>query len=131
MGNVDGTQVILHSFYKKNVASPYKILKRSALSYSVKKSILLQEAMRRLGNISHQLPWHESVETMDRYSNMLRISGYNHWERYNFIKGSLSRHYMMYKLEKGGLYSGAGSRSRRPRTSKGCCQQRASTLVDM
>ena len=53
---MDGTEKVLHSFYKKKVASPYTILKRSALSYSVKKSTLLQEALRRLGAVSKHLP---------------------------------------------------------------------------
>ena len=53
---IDGVKVVLHSFYKKGVASPFIILKRRALSYSVKKSTLLQEAMRRLGNILDKLP---------------------------------------------------------------------------
>ena len=38
-----GIQTVAFSFYKKAVASPYTILKRSALAYSVKKSTLLQE----------------------------------------------------------------------------------------
>ena len=83
---------ILHSFYKKKASSQYTILKRSALSYSITKSTLLQEAMRRLGNISGSLPKEEVSKVMTKYSNMLRISGYSEKERLNFIKGALTRH---------------------------------------
>ena len=67
--------VIYHSFYKKKVSSQYTILKRSALSYSIKKNTMLQEALRRLGNISSGLPKEETTKVMTKYSNMLRISG--------------------------------------------------------
>ena len=92
---VNGVQQILHSFYKKPVASPFTILKRSALSFKIKKSTLLQEALRRLGNMSPILPWEESVVHLAEYSNMLRISGYTTRERYNNIKGATARHRQM------------------------------------
>ena len=85
----------MHSFYKKSVASPFTILKRSALSYKIKRSTLLQEALRRLGNISPSLPWKETVTHLTEYSNMLRISGYSHKERLNNIKGAIQRHKQM------------------------------------
>ena len=88
----DGRMKVAHSFYKKAVASPFTILKRSALPYSVKKSTLLQEALRRLGNISDTVPWKEVASIMSRYSDMLRISGYSHEERLHMVKGVVHRH---------------------------------------
>ena len=85
---VNGIQTILHSFYKKPVASPCTILKRSALSFKIKKTTPLQEALRRLGNVSPTLPWNESITHLAEYSNMLRISGYTVRERLNNIKPS-------------------------------------------
>ena len=83
---------VAHSFYKKSVASPYTILKRSALPYSIKKSTLLQEALRRLGNTSDTVPWSEVSEIMSRYNDMLQVSGYSHSERYHMTKGAIARH---------------------------------------
>ena len=83
---------IYHSFYKKKVSSQYTILKRSALSYSIKKNTMLQEALRRLGNIPSNLPKEETTRIMTKYSNMLRISRYTERERWNFIKGAVLRH---------------------------------------
>ena len=82
---VDGIQTILHSFYKKPVASPCTILKRSALSFKIKKTTPLQEALRRLGNVSPTLPWNES-------SNMLWISGYTVRKRLNNINPATIKH---------------------------------------
>ena len=73
------------------------------MSYSIKKNTMLQEALRRLGNISGSLPWNESVEHMNEYSNMLRISGYSEKERFNFIKGAVIRHRAMKDEIKSGL----------------------------
>ena len=91
----DGIQVVRHTFYKKEVSSPFTILKRSAVSYNTKKNTLLQEALRRLGNISNDLPWSETKSHMDIFSNMMRISGYSIKERYHIIKGSIERHKQM------------------------------------
>ena len=68
----------------------------------VKKSTLLQEAMRRIGNISLSLPKEETIKEMTKYSNMLRISGYSARERLHFIKGALQRHKeMIAEVERG------------------------------
>ena len=37
---------VVHSFYKKKVSSPFTILKRSAIAYSIKKSTIFQEGIR-------------------------------------------------------------------------------------
>ena len=44
----DGRQFVQYTIYKKEVANKYTILKRSALSWKVKKSTLFQEALRRV-----------------------------------------------------------------------------------
>ena len=88
----DNRQKILYTFYKKEVSSPYTILKRSALSYKIKRSTLFQEALRRIYNISESLPWSEKATHLTAYSNMLRISGYTQKERYHFVKGAISRY---------------------------------------
>ena len=79
------------SFYKKEVASKFTIMKRSALSYKVKKSTLLQEALRRINNVGPGLPWSEVALHLTEYSYMLYLSGYINIERYNFIKGAIIR----------------------------------------
>ena len=82
---------ILHTFYKKEVASKYTILERSAMSKGTKRSTLFQEALRRLQNVSPALPFSEAIPHMDEFSNMLRISGYSSQYRYNVMKGAIER----------------------------------------
>ena len=113
---VNGIQTIQHSFYKKPVASPCTILKRSALSFKIKKSTLLQEALRRLGNVSPTLPWSESITHLAEYSNMLRISGYTVRERLNNVKGATERH--RYKVEREHPSTGKGQRLLEQKTSR-------------
>ena len=81
----EGNQMVQYSFFKKEVASKYTILKRSALSNKIKKSTLLQEALRRLNNIGPGLPWDETAHHLTEYSYMLYLSGYNGKERYHYI----------------------------------------------
>ena len=71
---------ISHTFYKKPIASPFTILKRSAVSESVKRSTIFQESLRRLQHISEDCPWSETVNHLSEFSNCLKISGYSHRE---------------------------------------------------
>ena len=83
---------VVHSFYKKKVSSPFTILKRSAIAYSVKRSTIFQETIRRISHISDGLPWSETVNHLNEYSNCLRISGYSPQERYHAIRGGIMRY---------------------------------------
>ena len=88
---IDDTPVLLHTFYKKPVASRYTILAKSAMGKGVKRNTLFQEAIRRLKNISPSLPWSEAIPHMEEFGNMLRISGYSQEYRHNIIKGAVDR----------------------------------------
>ena len=85
----EGIPQISHTFYRKPVSSPYTILKRSAVSESVKRSTIFQEGLRRLLHISSDQPWAESVKHLNEYSNCLRLSGYSEAERYQTIRGEM------------------------------------------
>ena len=82
---------VLHTFYKKPVSSMYTILKRSAVSDSVKRSTVFQESIRRISHISTELPWQETIRHLSDYSQCMKISGYSVEERFNAIKGSVLR----------------------------------------
>ena len=66
---------VAYSFYKKPCASMFTILKRSAVSESVKRFTIFQEGLKRLLHISPDLPWSESVRHLSEYSNCPRING--------------------------------------------------------
>ena len=61
--NNDSKQQIVYTFYKKEVASQYTILQRSAISKQYKRATNVQEGLRRLRNISKCLPWSEKAKT--------------------------------------------------------------------
>ena len=84
-----------HTFYKKPIASPYTILKRSAVSESIKRSTIFQETLRRLQYISDDCPWSETVKHLSEFSNCLRIWGYDKKTRYQTIRGAIMRHRSM------------------------------------
>ena len=124
VGEIEGVQTIMHSFYKNKVASPYTILKRSVLSYKIKRNTLLQEALRRLGNILPSLPWEESRVHLTKYSNMLRLSGYSDKEWLHNIRGATMWHRQMMDEVRSGkkdISTGTGTRSWRQKTSREVC----------
>ena len=83
--------VILYTFYKKEIASKFTILKRSALSETIKRNTCFMEAIRRILNISSNLPWSETVKHLNEYSYCMMISGYSKFERYHTISGAIKR----------------------------------------
>ena len=83
--------VIMYKFYKKPMASPFTVLKRSAISDRCKRVTLFQEGIRRLQNTSLNVPQSTIRDIMSEYSNTLRISGYSERFRSNTINGVMER----------------------------------------
>ena len=97
---------VLHTFFKKPVASPFTIMKRSAISESTKRNTIFQESLRRLQHISPECGWVEYAKHLTEYSQTLRLSGYSSRERYETIKGAINRHKEMEeKVRKGEITS--------------------------
>ena len=82
---------IYYTFYKKDVSSKFIVLKRSALSESIKKETCFMEAVRRILNVSSELPWEETVSHLNRFSWTMKLSGYNEYDRYHAISGAIRR----------------------------------------
>ena len=76
---------VLWTFYKKPVSSEFTILKRSAVSGSIKRDTIFQEALRRFLHISPDNSWDEFVKHLNSFSNCMRISGYSMKERYVLV----------------------------------------------
>ena len=55
-------------FYAKDVSSKYFIPFKSGHSQSMKRSMLANEGLRRLLNISPELPWGAFIEVMDEFA---------------------------------------------------------------
>ena len=87
---IDNCQV-KHSFYKKPISSNYTILKRSAISNSIKRNAIFQEGLRRVKNCSDGINDIHITNILTDFSNMLRISGYGEQYRFNVINGVIQR----------------------------------------
>ena len=74
---VNETNVIKHEFYAKDVSSKSVIHRNSALPDTVKRTVLSQEALRRLLNCSRDLPWNEKAKHLTEFSLRLHFSGYD------------------------------------------------------
>ena len=67
---------IFHQYYQKPMASRVVVQASSAFSTSKKRSILLEEGLRRLRNCSPELEWKEKVVFLHRFSGDLKRSGH-------------------------------------------------------
>jgi hypothetical protein len=87
---VDGE--IMHQFYKKSMASRKLVLAKSAFSTSKKRSILLEEGMRRLRNCSPNLPWDTKAKFLNRFSSDMKYSGHTPSFRQIILRRTISRY---------------------------------------
>ena len=93
---------VTNVFYKKKVSSIFTVLKRSAVSNRTKLNTLFEEVMRRLYNISPNLPLEVWETHLSKFSQCMMISGYSEVERMNTIKGAITRYEdMIDKLKNG------------------------------
>ena len=67
---------ILHSFYKKSVATTHVVMARSALSASAKRAILVAEGVRRLRNCHPDLPVKEKAFHMNNFNLAMMDCGH-------------------------------------------------------
>ena len=116
--HINGIPQIVHTFYKKPIASPYTILKKSAIPEGTKKATPFQEVLRRLYHISSCLPWSESVKHISKYSNAMRISGYSASERYRAIRGATMRYEEMKEKVRNGEIRSLNRKKEEIRASK-------------
>ena len=99
---VEGGRKVLFEFYKKEIASKFTVLQRSALGGSTKRNTLFQEALRRLRNCHPDLGWHCKAKHLSEFSNTMRISGYSENYRFDILKGAVKRHREMLDLAQKG-----------------------------
>ena len=81
---------VLYVFYKKPLSNDRVILANSAMPHNVKMANLVNEAIRRLRNTSRSLPWEVKAKIITRFSNDLRMSGYNQQFREKVIQSAIT-----------------------------------------
>ena len=100
---VDCTGRILYEFYRKPMASRLLILSRSAMSERVKRTTLVQEAIRILKNTSPDVPWKNVEVMLSDFSLRMKQSGYPEKYRENVILSALSAWEKMVELDRTGV----------------------------
>ena len=83
------TKKIMYSFYRKPMCRVNTILASSALSWTTKRTVLTQEAVRILTRSSLELPWEEKAKNMTVFMARMANSGYSHKFRLQVLKNSL------------------------------------------
>ena len=69
-------------FYKKHMANPFQLQADSAMPLEMKRTALIQEALRRLLRTKRGLPWGLKAEILSEFSRNMMCSGY--WERFRY-----------------------------------------------
>ena len=69
-------------FYKKHMANPFQLRADSAMPLEMKRTALIQEALRRLLRTKRGLPWGLKAEILSEFSRNMMCSGY--WERFRY-----------------------------------------------
>ena len=102
---VDGTKQrkILHSHYSKEYANKHVILKKSAMSYTKKINILINDLVRIMRNVSRLCPEYEREKHIQEYMLRLQISGYETRERINIYQKAKKRFQTMVKNDEDGI----------------------------
>ena len=81
---------VLHEFYSKEVSSKMVLSSRSALPWSLKRTVLTQEVLRVLLNCSPELPWQHVVEHANGMVKRIQYAGYDQRFRYDVVMSALS-----------------------------------------
>jgi hypothetical protein len=81
---------VMFSFYSKPMSTRFVIPERSAHPQKVKRTTLIQEGVRRLLNVSPDLPDEERQRVMKEYDLKMRYSGYSRNFRWNAIDAAYS-----------------------------------------
>jgi hypothetical protein len=90
MGMYMADNRVVYTFYSKPMATRYLIPERSAHPNRIKRSTLIQEGVRRLLNVSPDLPDTIRTEVMSRFDVKMRFSGYNKRFRWNVLNSAYS-----------------------------------------
>ena len=68
---------IIHSYYEKWMKSPYQIMEKSAMGEQQRYSILSNELIRRLSNLHQKIEMTEKINTIERFIQQMKTSGYS------------------------------------------------------
>ena len=81
-----------HSYFEKDMRTPYVIMKRSAISDHSRYNILANELVRRLSNMKKEKTSHEDKEeVIEHFTKQCKTSGYSRNETKEGVTSGLKR----------------------------------------
>ena len=98
-GSNQMVSVIVYEFYAKEIASKVLISARSAMSASVKRTVLSQAVLRVLLNCSQPLPWASVVGKVKEMVLRMQYSGYNKKFRYEVADSAVKAYRARQEVE--------------------------------
>ena len=98
----DGRRVVLHEYYEKEISSKWVVHEKSALSLSMKRTILTQQVLRIFLNCSKDLPWDEVVEHVNKMMMRVQLSGYNQKFRHEIVHSAIKAYHKIKEEEENG-----------------------------
>ena len=96
------TGELLHEFYEKPTKNVKTILASSSISWHQKRTILTQEAIRRLKNTSQSLGIDTQNLHLSTFMNKLKQSGYNEKFRGGIVRSAKKAYSIMIQNDQNG-----------------------------
>ena len=90
---IDGGSKVMYEFYAKDVSSKHMINAKSALPWSMKRTVLTQEVLRVLLNCSPELDWQVKVEHIECMVKRMQFSGYTHRFRFEVVNSAINAYH--------------------------------------
>ena len=86
---------VMHEYYYKEVATRAVVDARSAMPWSMKRTILTQEVVRVMRNCSRLLPWKDVCKHVEEFSMRMQFSGYDETFRAQVVRSALNAYNQM------------------------------------
>ena len=92
----------MHEYYMKYVASKAVLNTISAVTHSMKQTVLPHEALRVILNCSRELPWERVVFFLNDFMARVQFSGYGASFRYQILNSAFAAYDRMLKSDTDG-----------------------------
>ena len=105
---VEGTpgetkQTVMYSFFEKEVSNPKVMDRESAIPHKMMIATMTQEGVRRLLNMSRDLPDTEKCEVLSKYMRKLQLSNYSQALRENILQSAVATYRKKLRAEELGI----------------------------
>ena len=99
---MDPNNTIWFQHYEKPVATKKVLHSDSALAWSTKRNVAVEECVRRLRNCSPNLPWDEKAAFLSEYMGRLKQAGYSQSYSIGVVRQAMARFSGMVKADQEG-----------------------------